>query len=160
MDLGGVWFGEYTYGTDYGPGAETSVPFRLDLTEAGLWRWLGLARVTGTVQDDAARGGFPQPGTLDGRRFGRWVRFRKTMPECYLFDANGRRREIRDWLRGELGTDAFEVSPLRIAYEGAIHRDATRMEGRWRILPTKVLIQSQPWTLPGLGTGTWTASRR
>lgn len=83
MNLTGTWDGEYTYGDGYGSEAGKSVPFRLVLTEAGPLRWLGLARLTGSVREDSLRGGFPAPGRVDGRRRGRRIGFLKTMPENY-----------------------------------------------------------------------------
>ncbi|MBL8738672.1 MAG: hypothetical protein JNL12_19745 [Planctomycetes bacterium] len=136
------------------------MPFRLVLTEAGPLRWLGLARLTGSVREDSLRGGFPAPGRVDGRRRGRRIGFLKTMPENYVCDEDGKMTDLFEALAKEADTRDFQLSPHRIAYEGAVLDDGTRLGGQWRIQPTWVLAGEEVFQLAGEGTGTWSARRR
>lgn len=160
MDLSGTWDGEYTYGEGYGSETGKSVPFRLVLAETGALSWLGFARLTGSVQDDSLRGGFPAAGCVEGRRRGRRIGFLKTMPENYVFDEDGKMTDLFEALAKEVDTRDFELSPHRIAYQGAVFDDGTRLGGQWRIQPTWVLAGEKAFQLAGVGTGTWSARRR
>jgi hypothetical protein len=68
--------------------------------------------------------------------------------------------DLFEALAKEVDTRDFELSPHRIAYEGAALDHGTRLEGQWRIQPTWVLAGEEVFQLAGEGTGTWSARRR
>ncbi len=153
MDVTGTWEGEYIYGSAYGESAGVRVPFKMSLSSAPD------GRVRGYVRDDAAAGGQPEQGLIQGRTWWRRLRFVKSMPRRYALVA-GELVDLRVQLEQDHGIVSAEPMPRHlIEYRGWLRDGGETVAGQWSLPAWDWHTEEGVLHFPVGGTGTWLARR-
>jgi hypothetical protein len=151
-----VWRGHYAYDPIEGrPHPLTAVAFTLTLEQS----WFG--RFRGQVEDDS-KAGAPEPGMVQGRVFGRRVKFLKWMPVYYVQGEAGLIR-LREFMQRQWKMVLDEdLLPPPIYYRGTYDAVVEQVSGTWEIRPeiAKLTSRGQVFECPfPLTTGTWQMAR-
>jgi hypothetical protein len=135
----GVWNGFYSYNNDPEFARDYQVPFRMEIQENSF------GKITGTVQDDATKGGAETPGTITGYITKGAINFEMVMPELSLVDSHG--NVVND-----------PASSYVIQYKGNYNYTKDSFSGTWLIEGGVVGTGKNAYTVEDT-TGTWGMER-
>jgi hypothetical protein len=145
----GVWRGVYGYSERWEATGIKPAHFTLKLKQG----WT--SHFSGSVTEDPPIG-CPETGTIDGYFGSPSIDFTKRMPVGYIYEADGTRQTLREFLAAAGRTSNLELPSPPILYNGTF-LDSRRVQGTWMLTSVQIPLPDGPPFSTGQTTGYWCA---